>query len=345
MEVADLFTLVGLYVEFFAIRSPLLCLDFGGSGNYASTLYIAAVKANAVEKVDSEPAPFVVSVKSSAITSQFIKDISVKKGVRVKTILDISSQAKFSDVTKSFLVLLAENGRLKNVGIIAKRFAELAMAYKGEVKAIVTTVLVDPEPAQFVESVKSSAITSQFIKDSKMKLQLGSKFFHRQFWSDCSGRLYDDDLLDVDKLHAEVDWRHEETMTKIDDQGLCWAHIATAAVESAINIYGGELQKPSSQELIECDSENDECNDGIANKAFEYICKNGLHKYDGYLSKKGPKTYIVGHKEIPFKNDRDDENRLRHPVSRLPVTVSIVVRDEFCSYKGSHCVFRTEIEF
>jgi F-type H+-transporting ATPase subunit O len=78
-------------------------LDFGGSGNYASTLYIAAVKANAVEKVDSEPAPFVVSVKSSAITSQFIKDISVKKGVRVKTILDISSQAKFSDVTKSFL--------------------------------------------------------------------------------------------------------------------------------------------------------------------------------------------------------------------------------------------------
>jgi F-type H+-transporting ATPase subunit O len=57
---------------------------FGGSGNYASTLYIAAVKANAVEKVDSEPAPFVVSVKSS-------------------TILDISSQAKFSDVTKSFL--------------------------------------------------------------------------------------------------------------------------------------------------------------------------------------------------------------------------------------------------
>jgi len=34
------------------------------------------------------------------------------------------------------------NGRLKHVELIAKRFAELAMAYKGEVKAIVTTVFV-----------------------------------------------------------------------------------------------------------------------------------------------------------------------------------------------------------
>jgi F-type H+-transporting ATPase subunit O len=51
---------------------------FGGSGNYASALYIAAVKANAAEKVDPEPAQFVESVKSSAITSQFIKDSKIK---------------------------------------------------------------------------------------------------------------------------------------------------------------------------------------------------------------------------------------------------------------------------
>ncbi|PNY15718.1 ATP synthase subunit mitochondrial-like, partial [Trifolium pratense] len=255
---------------------------FGGSGNYASALYIAAVKANAIEKVDAELSQFVESVKNSPLISQFIKDISVKKDVRVKTIQEIASEAKFSDVTKSFLdlhcgvihlpcfedfiprvitcsnsllclvifseafiisktwfsigfisdvvlhqlfqflfdigfvsfgvshwfcvcssglamvtlaafdsfsqflcdlgifpsfnlvltlvpnvpvpdnlqhrtilfgyfslskgkrkvlILLAENGRLKYVDTIAKRFAELAMAYKGEVKAIVTTVL------------------------------------------------------------------------------------------------------------------------------------------------------------------------------------------------------------
>jgi F-type H+-transporting ATPase subunit O len=76
---------------------------FGGSGNYASAVYIAAVKANAVEKVDAELSQFVESVKASALTSQFIKDISVKKDVRVKTIHDIATEAKYSDVTKSFL--------------------------------------------------------------------------------------------------------------------------------------------------------------------------------------------------------------------------------------------------
>ncbi|CAJ2639168.1 ATP synthase subunit O, mitochondrial [Trifolium pratense] len=127
---------------------------FGGSGNYASALYIAAVKANAIEKVDAELSQFVESVKNSPLISQFIKDISVKKDVRVKTIQEIASEAKFSDVTKSFLVLLAENGRLKYVDTIAKRFAELAMAYKGEVKAIVTTVL--PLPAEEENALKQT---------------------------------------------------------------------------------------------------------------------------------------------------------------------------------------------
>lgn len=40
------------------------------------------------------------------------------------------------------VVVLAENGRLRYVDSIAKRFLELTMAHKGEVKAVVTTVIV-----------------------------------------------------------------------------------------------------------------------------------------------------------------------------------------------------------
>lgn len=40
------------------------------------------------------------------------------------------------------LVILAENGRLRHIETIAKRFVELTMAHKGEVKAIVTSVIV-----------------------------------------------------------------------------------------------------------------------------------------------------------------------------------------------------------
>ncbi|XP_058750508.1 ATP synthase subunit O, mitochondrial-like [Vicia villosa] len=141
---------------------------FGGSGNYASALYIAAVKVNAVEKVDSELIQFVEGVKGSPITSQFIKDISVAKDVRVKVIQDIASQAKFSDVTKNFLVLLAENGRLKNVDTIAKRFAELAMAYKGEVKATVTTVIALP-PEE--ENALKQTVQEMLGSGAKVKLE------------------------------------------------------------------------------------------------------------------------------------------------------------------------------
>ncbi|KAJ1381437.1 F1F0 ATP synthase OSCP/delta subunit, N-terminal domain superfamily [Sesbania bispinosa] len=122
------------------VKVPLAM--FGGSGNYASALYIAAVKANAVEKVESEILQFVEAVKNSAVTSQFIKDLSVAKDIRVKAIQEICAEVKFSEVTKNFLVVVAENGRLKNIDTIAKRFVELAMAYKGEVKATVTTVFV-----------------------------------------------------------------------------------------------------------------------------------------------------------------------------------------------------------
>lgn len=38
--------------------------------------------------------------------------------------------------------MLAANGRLRHIDSIAKRFVDLTMAHRGEVKAVVTTVIV-----------------------------------------------------------------------------------------------------------------------------------------------------------------------------------------------------------
>ncbi|RYR43982.1 hypothetical protein Ahy_A08g040357 isoform B [Arachis hypogaea] len=92
------------------VKVPLAM--FGGSGNYASALYIAAVKANSVEKVESEILQFVEAVKNSTKVSQFISDLSVKKDIRVKVIEDIAGQSKFSDVTKNFLGMFASYGSI-----------------------------------------------------------------------------------------------------------------------------------------------------------------------------------------------------------------------------------------
>lgn len=76
---------------------------FGVSGNYASALYIAAVKANTLDKVESELLSLIEASKKSPKFSQFMKDLSVTADSRVKAITDIATEAKFSEITKNFL--------------------------------------------------------------------------------------------------------------------------------------------------------------------------------------------------------------------------------------------------
>ncbi|XP_008787944.2 ATP synthase subunit O, mitochondrial [Phoenix dactylifera] len=127
---------------------------FGGSGNYASALFLAASKANVLDKVESEILDIVEASKKSPLFSQFIKDLSVPRGTRVKAVKEVFSEAGFSDVTNNFLAVLADNGRLRNIERISKRFAELAMAHRGEVKVIVTTVI--PLPAEEEKELKQT---------------------------------------------------------------------------------------------------------------------------------------------------------------------------------------------
>lgn len=143
---------------------------FGGSGNYASALYLSAAKADALDKVESELFDLVEATKKSPMFSQFTKDLSVPAGVRIKAIDDICTQAKFTDITKNFLVIMAEYGRLRHVDGIAKRFAELTMAHRGELKAIVTTVI--PLPPSEEKELKE---TLQEILGQGKKVKLEQK--------------------------------------------------------------------------------------------------------------------------------------------------------------------------
>jgi F-type H+-transporting ATPase subunit O len=76
---------------------------FGGFGNYASALYLAVVKVNALEKVESELLDPVEASKKSPTFAQFAKDLSVPGETRVKALRGISAEAEFSDLTKNFL--------------------------------------------------------------------------------------------------------------------------------------------------------------------------------------------------------------------------------------------------
>ncbi|RID68406.1 hypothetical protein BRARA_C00565 [Brassica rapa] len=119
----------------------------GESGNFASWLYIAAVKMNSLEKIESDLSELVEAMKTSPIFSQFTKDPSVPRETRLAAIVDVCDKAKFAEPTKNFLSLLAENGKLKNLDVIVKKFMQLTTAHRGDVKVLVTTVMPLP-PAE-----------------------------------------------------------------------------------------------------------------------------------------------------------------------------------------------------
>ncbi|XP_075100890.1 ATP synthase subunit O, mitochondrial-like [Nicotiana tabacum] len=103
----------------------------GVSENYASALYIAAVKASALEKVESEILDLIEVSKKSSKFCHFMKDLSVPTDTRVKAISNICAQAKFGDLTRNFLVVLAENGRLKHIDAIAKKVCRVNHGTQG----------------------------------------------------------------------------------------------------------------------------------------------------------------------------------------------------------------------
>uniref|UniRef100_A0A1D1ZBJ4 ATP synthase subunit O, mitochondrial n=1 Tax=Anthurium amnicola TaxID=1678845 RepID=A0A1D1ZBJ4_9ARAE len=135
-----------------SVKVPLSL--FGVSGNYASALFLAASKANLLDTVESELMKCAEASKNSPVFSQFIKDLTVPADVRVKAVQEIFSEAGFSDITKNFLAVMAENGRLRHFEKIAKSFADLTMAHRGEVKVTVITVI--PLPAEEEKQLKET---------------------------------------------------------------------------------------------------------------------------------------------------------------------------------------------
>ncbi|KAL3680097.1 hypothetical protein R1sor_023053 [Riccia sorocarpa] len=127
---------------------------YGVPGKYASALYVTAVRGNALEPVEQELKSVVGAAERDSVFGQFMKDPSVPKDVRMKAIQDLfGKQSSYSDITKNFLAVLAENGRLKEIQKISSAYSELVLAHRGEVKATVTAALeLTPEELEGIKT-------------------------------------------------------------------------------------------------------------------------------------------------------------------------------------------------
>jgi len=104
-----------------------------------------------------------------------------------------------------------------------------------------------------------------------------------------------------------IDWSTNAT-TPIKDQGecgSCWAFSTTEGVESAVFMSTGKLPVPlSTEELVDCEKQDDGCNGGDIPEAVSYLKKNGMATATDYpdtSSKKGKKKRCTWNKRSAVK--------------------------------------------
>ncbi len=163
--------------------------------------------------------------------------------------------------------------------------------------------------------------TDEFYLEDKMNYQINEQ-------------ININDYLKENKLPEKKDWRKENKVSSVKNQGdcgSCWSFSSVGAIESLWSIKNNMLYNLSEQELVDCSGSygNNGCNGGSMINAFKYVIDNGLcinlsYPYEGYedtCQKDNCKSVIniSNYSLIPQNN----ENILKKYVNKQPVSVAI----------------------
>ena len=108
-------------------------------GRYASALYDLASENKAVTAVEDDLDSLVQALAQSADLAALIRSPRVTRAAAAKAIDGVAGVLVLSPLTRNFLGVLASNGRLSALPLIARAFAAIAANARGEVTAEVTS--------------------------------------------------------------------------------------------------------------------------------------------------------------------------------------------------------------
>ncbi|KAK7023403.1 ATP synthase subunit O, mitochondrial [Halocaridina rubra] len=112
---------------------------FGLEGRYATALYSAAKKKNALEAVDKDFQEMATLLKTDGRLKDFLLNPLLSKDLKKEAVESVLAKKKASPLTVNLFGALAENGRLPNADGIIAAFRTIMAAVRGEVICEVTT--------------------------------------------------------------------------------------------------------------------------------------------------------------------------------------------------------------
>ena len=126
-------------------------------GRYASALYELASDKKAVSAVEADLDTLGQALISAPDLSLLIRNPLVSRSDAAKAMNAVAGVLGLSDTTKSFIGVLAANGRLAALPEILRAFATIAAAARGEMTAEVTSAhpLDSAQLTQLAEKLKA----------------------------------------------------------------------------------------------------------------------------------------------------------------------------------------------
>jgi len=141
------------------------------------------------------------------------------------------------------------------------------------------------------------------------------------------------------KAADSLDWVAKGAVTPVKNQaqcGSCWAFSTTGSMEGSYAISTGKLASFSEQDLVSCDNsknggEDQGCNGGLMDNAFEWIethglCAEGAYPYTAGAGTAGackktctPVVTVTKYTDVA----KGDEAALKDAVNKQPVSIAV----------------------